>query len=58
MKKFNLINFLILFGLTISLTSCEAIGAIFKTGVGVGIFIVVFIILLIGGIILAIGRNK
>ncbi len=58
MKNFNLINFLILFGLSISLTSCEAIGDIFKTGVGVGIFIVVFIILLIGGIVLAIGRNK
>jgi Flp pilus assembly protein TadB len=58
MKNITLINVLILFCLTIALTSCEAIGDIFKTGVGVGIFVVIFIIALIGGIILAISRKK
>jgi len=58
MKNFNPINSLILFCLTFLLTSCEAIGDIFKTGVGVGIFIVVFVIFLIGCIILAMSRKK
>jgi TRAP-type C4-dicarboxylate transport system permease large subunit len=43
--KFNLIPLLVLIAL--SLNSCEAIGAIFKAGVWVGIVIVVIVLVII-----------
>ena len=42
---------------TASLNSCEVVGAIFKTGVGIGIFIAV-VVLVIGGIIFGVLRGK
>ncbi len=46
---------LVLLSMLIGFTGCEAIGAIFKTGVGVGIFIGVIILVLLGIIF---GRSK
>jgi hypothetical protein len=43
--------------LSVSLTSCEIIGGIFKAGVGVGIFIVVAIIAVIALVIGRAGRK-
>lgn len=57
MKTMNPLIFLSLLCISLLLSSCTAIGDIFKTGVGVGIFIVVFVILLIGGIIVAMNRK-
>ena len=39
-----LINFLFVLFLSVSLTSCEAIGGIFKTGVWTGVILVVIVI--------------
>jgi len=47
MKKFNLNLIPLLLILIISLNSCQAIGAIFKAGVWVGIVIIVIIIIII-----------
>jgi hypothetical protein len=58
MKSTNVIKFFTALMASLLLSSCTVIGDIFKTGMGVGIFIVIFIIALIGGIILAIGRKK
>lgn len=44
-NKLNLFSFLIMLVLTLS--SCEAIGAIFKAGVWVGIVVVVIILIII-----------
>lgn len=33
-----------LFSLVATLTSCSVVGGIFKTGVGVGVFLVIFVI--------------
>ena len=48
MKKFNFINLGLILGfLTISLSSCEAIGSIFKAGMWTGLIIVAIIIAII-----------
>ncbi len=57
MKK-NSIHLIALLLITTLLSSCEVIGAIFKTGMGVGIFIVVAIIGIIIAIMMKIGKNK
>ncbi len=57
MKNSTLLSFVIALCLSITMCSCTAIGDIFKTGVGVGIFIVVFIIVLIGGIAIAMRKK-
>lgn len=44
-SKFNLLSLLLL--LVLFLSSCEAIGAIFKAGIWVGIVIVVIILVII-----------
>jgi hypothetical protein len=44
--------------LFIMLTGCDFIGAVFKTGVGVGVFLVVAIIVIILWIAWRVRRNK
>lgn len=39
-------------------SSCEAIGAIFKTGMGVGIFLVIFVIIIIAVVVSKVGKGK
>ena len=46
MQKF-LFNFLILFSLILTLTSCEAIGSIFKAGLWVGVIGVALVVALV-----------
>ncbi len=46
MKKLQIFSVLVLL-LSLSLTSCELIGGIFKAGVGVGVFMVIAVIGLI-----------
>lgn len=41
------LSFLLVMFLLLSLSSCQVIGDIFKTGVGVGVFLVVFVIAII-----------
>ncbi|MDA6072519.1 hypothetical protein NJT12_23120 [Flavobacterium sp. AC] len=43
----NITRLLMVFVILFSFTSCEAIGDIFKAGMGFGIFIVIFIIAII-----------
>lgn len=48
MKKFNFLNVsFLLFALAITLSSCEAIGSIFKAGMWTGLIIVAIIIAII-----------
>lgn len=47
MKRFPLSLFSVLFFLVISMTSCEAIGGIFKAGMWTGVIIIVAIVALI-----------
>ncbi len=48
MKKFNFLNVsFLLFTLAITLSSCEAIGSIFKAGMWTGLIIVAIIIAII-----------
>ena len=56
MKKHTLIAALLI-SLLITFSSCAIIGGIFKTGMGVGIFIVVIVIALIF-LVSRIGKNK
>ncbi|TDW49077.1 hypothetical protein EV144_103603 [Flavobacterium sp. 270] len=46
MQKF-ITRMLMVFVILFSFTSCEVIGDIFKAGMGVGIFIVIFIVAII-----------
>ena len=57
MKKFSLLT---LFTLLFSsfLSSCTVVGGIFKAGMGFGIFVIIFIIALIGGIIFLISKKN
>jgi len=57
MKKQTLILALLISMLT-TFSSCEIVGGIFKTGMGVGIFIVVLVIALIIFLVSRIGKNK
>ena len=50
MKKTKLLSIGMMLILSVIFTSCDAITGIFKTGIGVGIFIVVSIIAIIIGI--------
>ncbi len=50
MKKFAP-KFLLIFILSLTLTSCELLGDIFQAGMAIGIFLVVAIILLIWWIV-------
>ncbi|WP_199727576.1 phosphatidate cytidylyltransferase [Hanamia caeni] len=47
MVKFKFNHLILLSALVISLSSCEAIGAIFKAGVWVGIIIIVIVLVII-----------
>lgn len=49
---------LLLLAVSLSLTSCEVVEAIFKAGMGVGIFIVIAIIAVIVFIISKLGGSK
>lgn len=42
----------------LSFSSCEIIGGIFKTGMGVGIFLVVIVVAIVIYIVSRIGRSK
>lgn len=53
MNKFSLHRYLLLAPILVSLSSCQAIGAIFKAGVWSGVLLVVVVI---GVIIFIIGR--
>lgn len=57
MKNKLTVPVLLLIILSVSLTSCEIIGGIFKAGVGVGVFIVVAIIAVIALVIGRAGRK-
>jgi len=56
--KRQLIIFSILASFLTALSGCEVIGGIFKAGMGVGIFVVIFVIAIIIFIISRIGKNK
>ncbi len=57
MKTQNLLPALILLFLGSFLSSCDAIGGIFKAGMGFGIFIVIAVIVLIVGLVMKIGKK-
>jgi len=57
MKK-NLPLIILLVSIAFSLSSCEAIGAIFKAGVWSGVLIVVLVLVLIGFIISKVAGKK
>lgn len=54
----RILNMLLLLAVSLSLTSCEVVEAIFKAGMGVGIFIVIAIIAVIVFIISKLGGSK
>jgi TRAP-type C4-dicarboxylate transport system permease large subunit len=59
MNKNSLSRYVVFFVLLLGLSSCEAIGAIFKAGVWSGMLLVVLVIALIIFIITRLGnRNK
>ncbi len=59
MNKYSLSRFVVFFSLLLSLSSCEAIGAIFKAGVWSGVLLVVLAVALVIFIITRLGnRNK
>ena len=58
MNKHFLSSYALLLLIVLSLSSCEAIGAIFKAGVWSGIFIVVLIVAVIIYIISRSGKQK
>jgi len=57
LKKQTFIIVLLL-SILLSLSGCEIIGGIFKTGMGVGIFIAVIVVALVLFIISKLGKNK
>lgn len=57
MKTSNLIKQIILFTTVASLSSCSVVGGIFKTGMGVGVIIVVAIIALVVFLIARAGKK-
>ncbi len=56
MKKFIAIPGILF--LSFLLSSCEAIGAIFKTGVGVGVFLVIAVVVVIIFFVARGSKNK
>ncbi len=58
MKKVNFLSPIILFFLSVSLSSCQAIAGIFKAGMGFGIFIVLAVVALVIFIAMRVGKNK
>lgn len=57
MKNNNLIKLVIVFTTLLSFSSCTVVEGIFKTGMGVGIFIVIAVIALIVFLISKIGKK-
>ncbi len=57
MKK-HLFVFSLLVSLLSCLSGCQIIGDIFKTGMGVGIFLVVIVIAVVIFIVNRVGKNK
>ncbi len=55
--KNRVLSFAALFGLAQLFVSCEAIGSIFKAGMGFGIFIVIAIVVIIVYVIAKIGKK-
>jgi hypothetical protein len=58
MKKHSLSTYALLLSMLVSLSSCEAIGAIFKAGVWSGILLVAIIIGVIIFIVSRLGNKK
>jgi hypothetical protein len=58
MNKSNIIKTLVLIVFTTTLSSFEAVASIFKTGMGVGIFAVLAILVVIVFIFMKLGKNK
>ena len=58
MNKSNIIKTLVLIVFKTTLSSCEAVASIFKTGMGVGIFAVLAILVVIVFIFMKLGKNK
>ena len=59
MKNSNIVKVFLLLIISTMLSSCEAIAAIFKAGMGFGIFLVIAVVALIIFIIMkAMGKNK
>lgn len=58
MKKVNPLTVITLFLLSLFFTSCEAIGGIFKAGMGFGIFIAIVAAVLIVIIVFKFAKNK
>lgn len=56
--KNRVINMLMLVLVSLTVTSCEVVEAIFKAGMGVGIFIVIAVIAVIVFIISKLGGSK
>ncbi len=54
---FNIKAILSLLSITMLLSSCQAIGDIFKAGMGVGIFIVVVVVLIIVFFVMRAGKK-
>ena len=57
MKIAHLPHLLVFMLLGTLLTSCEAIGGIFKAGMGFGIFVVIAVVVLIIGLAMKIGKK-
>ena len=57
-QKKNLFINALLALMIFSFSSCEIIGGIFKTGMGVGIFLVVIVVAIVLYIVSRIGRSK
>lgn len=57
MKKANPLIVITLFLVPLFFTSCEAIGSIFKAGMGFGIFIVIVVVAVIIAIIAKLGKK-
>lgn len=57
MKNPKIISTVILVCTLLFMASCEAIGTIFKAGMGFGIFIVIAIIVLIVGLLMRAGKK-
>jgi len=57
MKNANVLSTLILILFATFLSSCEAIGGIFKAGMGFGIFVVLAVVVLIVGLFIKMGKK-
>jgi len=57
MKTSKIYNLIVIAFLALSVSSCSVIGGIFKTGMGVGIFISVIVVVIIVVLLLKAGKR-